>query len=126
MIHARSARDSGPWGTRLPRSSTGSRKMGPKLRLREMSVAQRMCPNTIHVGGLESLLMRMLAVLEETLATGRRALRLREQCRCCVVSLPEIHWSEQLLVLGSSVNGNGPVQLGRHRREIEGAPRALD
>ena len=62
----------------MSRSSTGTRKMSPKLWLREMSVAERMRPNTIHVLGLESLLMRMLAVLEESLATRSRALRLRE------------------------------------------------
>ncbi len=63
MIHARSARYPAAWGTRLSRSCTGSSKMGPKLRLRVMSVAQRMWPNAVYVWGLESLLMRMLSVL---------------------------------------------------------------
>ena len=91
-----------------------------------MSGAQRMSPKAVHVRGLESLLVRMLAVLEETLATGRSARLLGKQSGRGVKALPvSVQRPIQLLVLRSAVGRDGAVKLRRPRSKIERAPRVL-
>lgn len=117
MIHVRSAGSPAPLPTILSSPRTASGKMDTVLRLRVGAMTQRMSPEAVRERGLErELVVRRLAILEETLGTRDASLLLLEKSGRRFETLPE-GVAKQRLALRSSVRP--PVEMRATRGEVK-------